>query len=199
MKHIVINIGRQFGSGGLAVAKELGKKLGIDVYDSELITKAAQDSGFSADLFREKDEKRRKFSLKSIFTGPLGKDYMSESELFNMQGETIRKIASQGSAIIVGRCADYILRDMDCTLNVFLTAPVEARVERICDRMGVSPDEARELIEEKDAGRQEYYNFYTFGAWGVASTYDLCLDSSILGIEGTADFIISFAGKAGLL
>ncbi|MGM9735622.1 MAG: AAA family ATPase [Candidatus Cryptobacteroides sp.] len=199
MKHIVINIGRQFGSGGLAVARELGKKLCVDVYDSELITKAAQDSGFSAELFKDKDEKRHRFSFKSVFTGPVGKDYMSDNELFRMQGETIRKIAGQGSAVIVGRCADYILRDLDYTLNVFLTAPVDARVERICDRMGVSAEDAREIIQQKDEGRLEYYNFYTFGAWGAASTYDLCIDTSILGIEGTADFIISFATKAGLL
>lgn len=198
MKKIIINIGRQFGSGGLAVAGEIGKKLGIPVFDSEIIAKTAKDSGFSAELFRNKDENRR-FSLKSIFTGPFGKDYISEDELFGMQSETIRKIAEQGSAIIVGRCADYILRDMDCTLNVFLTAPAAERAERVSKRTGTSLEEAATIIEKKDSAREEYYNFYTFGAWGVASTYDLCLDSSVLGIEGTADFIISFAEKAGLL
>lgn len=198
MKKIIINIGRQFGSGGLAVAGEIGKKLGIPVFDSEIIAKTAKDSGFSAELFRNKDENRR-FSLKSIFTGPFGKDYISEDELFGMQSETIRKIAEQGSAIIVGRCADYILRDMDCTLNVFLTAPAAERAERVSKRTGASLEEAATIIEKKDSAREEYYNFYTFGAWGVASTYDLCLDSSVLGIEGTADFIISFAEKAGLL
>lgn len=198
MKKIIINIGRQFGSGGLAVAGEIGKKLGIPVFDSEIIAKTAKDSGFSAELFRNKDENRR-FSLKSIFTGPFGKDYISEDELFGMQSETIRKIAEQGSAIIVGRCADYILRDMDCTLNVFLTAPAAERAERVSKRTGASLEEAATIIEKKDSAREEYYNFYTFGAWGVASTYDLCIDSSVLGIEGTADFIISFAEKAGLL
>lgn len=198
MKKIIINIGRQFGSGGLAVAGEIGKKLGIPVFDSEIIAKTAKDSGFSAELFRNKDENRR-FSLKSIFTGPFGKDYISEDELFGMQSETIRKIAEQGSAIIVGRCADYILRDMDCTLNVFLTAPAAERAERVSKRTGASLEEAATIIEKKDSAREEYYNFYTFGAWGVASTYDLCLDSSVLGIEGTADFIISFAEKAGLI
>jgi cytidylate kinase len=116
-----------------------------------------------------------------------------------MQSETIRKIAEQGSAIIVGRCSDYILRDMECTLDVFLTSPLEVRAARIAERSGLSLEEAEKLAEEKDRNRAEYYNYYTFTDWGVASTYDLCLDSSVLGIEGTADMIIEFARKAGKL
>ena len=199
MKHIIINIGRQFGSGGFAVAEELSRKLGIPAYDSELITKAAQDSGFSPEFFLQSVETRRSFSLKSIFTGPVGDDYISEGELFKMQSNTIRKIAEQGSAIIVGRCSDYILRDMDCTIDVFLTSPEEVRIERVSKREGISREKAVDLIEKKDRQRAEYYNYFTFGAWGVASTYDLCLDSSILGIEGTSEFIIDFAKKTGHL
>ena len=103
------------------------------------------------------------------------------------------------TAIIVGRCSDYILRDMDCVLDVFLTSPAEIRAQRVSDRSGIDYEKALDMLERKDKGRAEYYNYYTFGNWGVASTYDLCLDSSILGIEGTADFIIDFARKAGLL
>lgn len=201
-KKIIINIGRQFGGGGLGVASELGKKLGIPVYDSELLQKAAQDSGFSATLFEQSDEKRRIFSLSSIFASIYSapaENYMSDKGLFEIQCETIRKIAMQGSAIIVGRCSDYVLRDLDCTLNVFLTSPLNVRVERICERHGISTDKAESLILQKDKAREEFYNYFTFGNWGVASTYDLCLDSSILGIEGTADFIIDFAKKSGLL
>lgn len=201
-KKIIINIGRQFGGGGLGVASELGKKLGIPVYDSELLQKAAQDSGFSATLFEQSDEKRRIFSLSSIFTSIYSapaENYMSDKGLFEMQCETIRKIAQQGSAIIVGRCADYVLRDLDCTLNVFLTSPLNVRVERICERHDLSTEKAENLILQKDKAREEFYNYYTFSNWGVASTYDLCLDSSILGIEGTADFIIDFAKKSGRL
>jgi len=201
-KKIIITIGRQFGSGGKCVADALGQKLGIPVYDNELITKAAQDSGFSAELFVQSDEKRRFFSLSSIFAGNYSADtenYMSDKGLFKMQCHTIRKIAEQGSAIIVGRCSDYILRDMDCVLDVFLTSPAEVRAERVSERMGISMEKAVEMVEEKDKGRSEYYNYYTFGNWGVASTYDLCIDSSILGIDGTADFIIDFARKAGLI
>ncbi len=200
-KKIIINIGRQFGGGGLGVAYELGKKLGIPVYDKELIAKAAQDSGFSKGIFEESDEKKRLFSLSSIFASRFGdtENYMSDRGLFKMQSETIRKIAEQGSAIIVGRCSDYILRDMECTLDVFLTSPMEVRAARIAERSGLSLEEAEKLAEEKDRNRAEYYNYYTFTDWGVASTYDLCLDSSVLGIEGTADMIIEFARKAGKL
>ena len=200
-KKIIINIGRQFGGGGLGVAYELGKKLGIPVYDKELIAKAAQDSGFSKGIFEESDEKKRLFSLSSIFASRFGdtENYMSDRGLFKMQSETIRKIAEQGSAIIVGRCSDYILRDMECTLDVFLTSPLEVRAARIAERSGLYLEEAEKLAEEKDRNRAEYYNYYTFTDWGVASTYDLCLDSSVLGIEGTADMIIEFARKAGKL
>ena len=201
-KKIIITIGRQFGSGGKAVANELGRRLGIPVYDRELITKAAQESGFSEDFFARSDEKKRFFSLSSIFSGHLmetSDNYMSDKNLFSIQCETIRKVAAQGSAIIVGRCSDYVLRELDCTLNVFLTSPLSERITRICERHNLAEEKAESLILQKDKAREEYYNYYTFGNWGVASTYDLCIDSSILGIEGTADFIIDFARKSGLL
>lgn len=201
-KKIIINIGRQFGGGGLAVASELGRKLCIPVYDRELIQKAAQDSGFSAELFEQSDEKRRIFSLTAVFSSiysPPAENYVSDKGLFKIQCSTIRKIAEKGSAIIVGRCSDYVLRDMDCILNVFLTSPLPERVKRICERHGICEEEAESLILRKDKAREEYYNYYTFGNWGVASTYDLCIDSSKLGIEGTADFIIDFAKRSGLL
>lgn len=201
MKKIIITIGRQFGSGGKCVADALGKKLGIPVYDHELISKAAQDSGFSEEVFVVRDEKKRVFSLSSIFAANYSdaENYMSDKGLFKMQCETIRTIAEQGPAIIVGRCSDYILRDMDNVLDVFLTCPAEERAKRVSERAGISMEKALDLIEKKDKDRAEYYNYYTFGNWGVASTYDLCLNSSILGIEGTADFIIDFARKAGKL
>ena len=135
-KKIIINIGRQFGGGGVAVALELGRKLGIPVYDKELIKKAAQDSGFSAEFFEESDEKKRFLSLSAIFSNRFSEteNYMSDRGIFKMQSQTIMKIAEQGSAIIVGRCSDYILRDMECTLDVFLTSPLEVRAARIAER-----------------------------------------------------------------
>lgn len=191
MKQIIITIGRQFGSGGLLVAKELGARLGIPVYDNELITKAAQDSGFDVELFKMNDEKKSIFSFSALFTSS-SENYMSDSGLFKLQCETIRKIAENGPAIIVGRCADYVLRDYDNVISVFLTSPIEARVQRVMNRDELSYDAAISKIEKKDKIREEYYNYFTFGNWGVASTYDLCLDSSLLGINGTAELIIDF-------
>ncbi len=200
-KKIIISIGRQFGGGGLAVAHELGQKLGIPVYDKEIINKAAQDSGFSAEVFMERDERKSLFSFSAIFANRFSEteNYMSDRGIFKMQSETIMKIAEQGSAVIVGRCSDYILRDRTDVLSVFLTSPAEVRVQRIAERCGISIEEAERLIEEKDSKREEYYNYYTFGDWGKASTYDLCIDSSILGIEGTADMIIEFARRKELI
>ena len=199
---IIINLGRQFGSGGKQVALALGRKLGIKVYDNELITKAAESSGFSPDVFKKKDEKRNLFPVSSFFaTQTFGspKNYLNGENLFQIQSTVIREIAEKESAVIVGRCADYILRDMDCTVDVFITAPEENRIQMIMDRLNLSRDKAEDLIEKTDRKRETYYNYYTFGNWGVASNYDLCIDSSILGIEGTADYIIDFAVRAGIL
>ncbi len=201
-KDIIITIGRQFGCGGKRIAEALGSKLGIPVYDHELIIKAAQESGFSAEFFERSDEKKRFFSLTSIFAGSYNSDsenYMSDKGLFQIQCETIRSIADHGSAIIVGRCSDYVLRDHSNTLNVFLTSPLEDRVRRVSETEGVDLEKAEEIVVKQDRNRAEYYNYYTFGNWGVASNYDICIDSSIAGIEGTADLIIEFAKISGLL
>lgn len=191
-KHIIINIGRQFGSGGKSVASSLGEKLGIQVYDNELIIKAAAESGFSPDLFRRSDEKKRIVELGFQTAG------LNDREIFKIQSKVIRDIAQSASAIFVGRASDYVLRDMNC-LDVFITAPDGNRIARIRERAGVSGEEAARLMTKMDKGRESYYNFFTFSHWGVASNYDLCVDSSILGIDGTADFIIDFARRAGKL
>ena len=201
-KDIIITIGRQFGSGGKCVAEVLGRKLGIPVYDQELIMKAAQESGFSAEFIAQRAEKRRIFSLSSIFATAYSSEtenYMSDKGLFRIQCETIRNIAGQGAAGIVGRCSDYVLRDMEIKLDVFLTSPLEKRAARVAERQGIDYAKAMETVEREDRNREEYYIYYTFGNWGVASNYDLCIDSDKLGDEGTADMIIEFARKAGLL
>lgn len=198
--HTLINVGRSFGSGGGFVAKAIGKKLGIDVYDNELISRTAEQSGYSKDLFARSEEKKSLFDVSGFFASGrlsyLDSGYTGDTMLFNIQSEVIRQIAARGPAIIIGRCSDYILRDMDC-LDVFISAPEEYRIRRLSEREGLSPDDAEMLMKRKDRTRETYYNYYTFGAWGKASNYDLCVDSSILGIEGTADFIIDFGRRCG--
>lgn len=202
MNHTIINLGRSFGSGGGFVAKAIGEKLGIKVYDNELISRVAEETGYSRDLFARGEEKKSLFSLSGFFasgrTSYVDSGFTGDAMLFNIQSEVIRNIATASPAIIIGRCADYILRDMEC-LDVFVCAPMEFRVKRLMDNDGLSEDEAESLIKKKDRTRETYYNYYTFGAWGQASNYDLCVDSSILGIEGTADYIIDFGRRAGLI
>ena len=199
---LIINVGRQFGSGGKLVALALGRKLGIPVYDQELIAKAAEQSGFSKELFANSDEKRNLLALSSFIVdvGRFGSadNYMSDNQLFVIQSNVIRSLADKGPAIFIGRCSDYILRDRKC-LDVFVTATDEVRIKRVAERMNITPEQADSLMRKKDRTRETYYNYYTFGNWGVASNYDLCVDSSVLGIEGTADMIIDFCRRAGLL
>ena len=199
--HNIINIGRQYGSGGKEVAEKIGLALGIEVYDSELISKAAEESGFSKELFKRSDEKRSFFNLFSFFGAERfgsSQNYVGDNELCRIQSEVIRGIAEKGPAIFVGRCSNYILRDKKC-LDVFISAPEAARIKRIMERTGLAEDEAREMMEKKNRSRESYYNFFSFGNWGAASDYDLCVDSSILGIQGTADLIIDFGKRSGLI
>ena len=199
MKKIIINIGRQFGCGAKDVADAIGRRTGIPVYDSELLKKAAQDFGFSESLFSGSDEKKRCFSLSSIFNSNIfGCSSMNDdASLFAMQAEAIKNIARNGSAINIGRAANYILRDCDCCLNVFLTSPSEERAKRVAERENMDREKALEHIERMEKEREAYYNTFTFGNWGMASTYDLCVDTSLLGVEGTADLILEFAKKTG--
>ena len=201
MKHTIINIGRQVGSGGKSVALEIGRILDIPVYDGELLSKAAQESGIAPEFFRHSDEKRRLWGIGNIFGANRygsASSSLNDGELFKIQSSVIRGIAEKGDAIFIGRASDYVLRDLEC-LDVFICAPVEQRRVTVAQREGITEQEAEALIEKRDKGRAEYYNFFTFGHWGKASGYDLCVDSSLLGIEGTARFIIDFGRKAGLV
>ncbi len=202
MNNTIITLGRQFGSGGGSIAKAVGRRLGIKVYDNALISEAAQEIGYSKDLFAHSGEKKSIFSMSSFFAsgryGTMSDGYAVDSSLFNLQSDVIRSIAENGDAIIIGRCADYILRDLNI-LSVFITAPLDFRVQRITDREQLSEKDAESLILKKDRIRETYYNFFTLGTWGKADNYDLCIDSSILGIEGTAEWIIEFAKKAGIV
>ena len=198
----IITIGRSFGSGGGYIGQAIGKKLGIPVYDNELISKVAEESGYSKSLFADGEEKRSLFSMSSFFSsgrmGYIDSGYVNDNVMFKIQSEVIRSIAQKGDAVIIGRCADYILRDMKC-LTVFICAPEEYRIQRLMREEGLSEDEAEKLMRRKDRTRETYYNYYTFGAWGQAANYNLCVDSSVLGIDGTDEYIIDFARRAGLI
>lgn len=202
-KHIIFNIGRQFGSGGKGVAAEISRRLDIKVYDSELLMEAAAQSGISPELFRKQDEKRSLFTIANIFGanryGAAVGSGLTDAELFKVQSDTIRNIAAEQSAIFVGRASDYVLRDLDCCLDVFISAPVEDRARRVSERECISMEDAEALVRRNDRNRKEYYDYFTFGDWGTASNYDLCIDSSVLGIEGTAEAVIDFARRKGLL
>lgn len=189
---VIINIGRQFGSGGRIIAGNIGQQLGIEVYDNELLLKAAEQSGVCPEFFKYNDERKR------FFTFGFSQNAINDEGLFKIQSDAIRSIAEKGSAIFVGRAADYVLRDLKC-LDVFVCAPLECRKKLVAERSGLSMEEAEKLILKKDKSREYWYNFFTFGNWGVASNYDLCLDSSLLGLDGTSDFIIEFARREGLL
>ena len=201
-KKVLINIGRQFGAGGKGVAELLGSRLGIPVYDNELLQKAAAESGFSPAFFRKNDERRRVWRFGSLFSLNRASSYapsgIDETELFKYQSQAIRDIAQQGSAIFLGRASDYVLRDMEC-LDVFICAPLEARVARVVERTGMSREEAEKYILKKEKARRDYYNFFTLGEWGVASNYDICLDSSVLGLDGCADLVIDFGRRCGMI
>ena len=198
-KHIIITVGRQFGSGGKPVGDALSEKLGIPIFDKELITEAAKDSGYSPELFVRSDEKKRLFFLANLFGGNnYSRNMIGDEELFRIQSETIRKIAAQGSAIFVGRASDYVLRDMK-PLNVFITASFESCIKFVCERDGVTPDEAAAIIDKRDRDRAQYYNFFTQKHWGIASNYDLCINRSALGTQKTADLIIEFGKMIGMI
>lgn len=197
----LINIGRSFGSGGGYVGQAIGQKLGIPFYDNALISKVAEESGYSKSLFAG-EEKRSLFSVSSFFASNrlnyMDSGYVNDDVMFNIQSEVIRSIADKGDAVIIGRCADYILRERKC-LNVFVCAPEEYRIRRLMKEENLTEDEAEKLMRKKDRTRETYYNYYTFGAWGQAANYHLCVDSSVLGIDGTAEYIIDFGRRAGLI
>ena len=199
---IIINVGRQIGSGGGEIARILADKFGCRLLDKELLNLAAKESGFSEKFFEQNDEQRG--FLKSLFHmhAPLAGDRnmyhnnFSEENLFLFQSEAIKKAASEGSCVFVGRAADYILRDEPNAISIFITADIESRIENVSKRMGIDKNAARKFIEDKEDERSKYYNYYTGKKWGHASSYDLCVDSSILGIEQTAELIANFIKAA---
>lgn len=203
-KHFAINIGRQIGSGGRAVAKIVSEKLNINVYDRKLLKTASDQTGFSEEHFEKADEESSRNPLRSLIfanlgNGSMAKNYMSNESLFAMQSDAIRQIHEQEDCIFIGRCADYTLRDSDMTLNVFLAATPNDRIRRICNIENCSEDKARSIMNDADKKRSSYYNYYTDKKWGDSSSYDICLNTSTFGYEKCADIIIELAkNKFGL-
>ena len=188
---MVITVGRQYGSGGREIGTMLAEKLGIAYYDDMLLKEAAKESGLCEDLFRSFDERPKSF-LYSIAMDPYSFSMNSvtargniEQQVYLATYETIKKLADKGPCVLIGRCADYALKDRDDVINIFITAPLEGRIERVARRNDISLDEAKDRIKKTDKSRASYYNYYSSKDWGEAKSYDLCIDSSLLGIEGT--------------
>ena len=201
MEKVIICIGRQLGSGGRNVAEMLAKEFGCRLYDKELMNLAAAESGFSERFFEQNDE--QKGFLKSLFhlhaphvsDNNFYRSNFSQEGLFQFQSDAIRKAAEEGACVFVGRCADYVLRDMPGVVKVFITASDEDRLARIMERDKCDLEAARKVMANKESSRATYYNYYTGKKWGSAENYDLCINSSLLGLEGTAQLIAEYVRK----
>lgn len=198
-KKIIITIGRQFGSGGRIVGKKLAEQLGIGYFDKELINLASKESGICGEFFEKADEKTSGGLLKALAMGFSmnnaifqSNDYLSNESLFQIQSEVIRKVANEQSCILVGRCADYILRDHPDCISTFISASMDDRIKRAMEYNNLPEKEAEEYLHKADKSRASYYNYYTDKIWGAAESYDLCINSSLYGIDKTTDFIRSF-------
>ena len=193
----IITIGRQLGSGGREIGKKLSEKLGIPFYDKELLEMASKESGICQEVMETYDEKQGKrsfFSMMGSFQGRIdpGNMYLEmplNHRIFLAQFDAIRKVADQGPCVIVGRCADYVLRDHENVLNIFIKASMEERVKRIEKLYGLDPMKAEESIRKADKQRATYYNYYATGTWGDVANYHLCLDTGVLGVDGAVELI----------
>ena len=192
MEKRIITISREFGSGGRTIGKLVAEHLGIRCYDAELIQKLAAESGFDENYVKEAGEYAHGGFLASAFTdrsfGPTNEDL-----LWKLQYRIIRELAEKEPCVIVGRCADYILREREDCLNVFIHASMAARADRIVRLYGSSEKSPEKRLEEKDKRRRVYYKHYTDGDWGMSQNYHLSLDSGIIGIQRCVDIISELA------
>ena len=202
MNKIIICIGRQLGSGGHDIGRMLALDFQAKYYDREILNLAAKESGFSERFFAQNDE--RKGFLRSLFniqTPHLGGDgsmYRSnntQDSLFQFQSDAMKKAAAIESCVFVGRCADYILRDQPNLVTLFITAPLEFRVRQVMVKEGIDETQALKKIQQGEEQRATYYNYYTGKKWGHATGYDLCIDSSILGLSATEKLIADYIRK----
>ena len=198
---IVITIGRQMGSGGHELGRRLAARLGIDFYDKELLMQAACDAGLCPDFFRDSDEKRPSFAggFFACFPGASPMAYYDAggfgggNALYKAQCDFVRRVAAQGSCVIVGRSADYILRDHPRVANIFVSASPEDCVARVCARQpGLSAEQARGIIEKTNKARAAFYNFYSDKQWGEAASYDLAANTSSMPVDDLVEVVIAY-------
>jgi len=199
--NLIISIGRQFGSGGRLVGKALAEALGFDYYDNELLSLAAKEYGMDPEFFKMADEKSDKSlflqRFEEYFSGGFwANNGLTNDRLFQMQSDTIRRLAEEKSFVIVGRCSDYVLRDNPNCVSIFLHSTDKDRVARIRERMPESESSSDEKIIQMmrlaDKHRANYYNFYSNKTWGQSSTYTLSIDVSALGVQQTVEYILHF-------
>ena len=202
MRQFVITIGRQLGCGGKEIAERLARELGVKVYDKALLQAAACESGIDASLFEQADESESSSIFGGFFSihGSMseyfsGSSCIDNDSLFEIQSEAIRNIAQNESSIIVGRCAEYVLRDHSAMFSVFITADHNDRVERIMRAEVLEREAAVEFIEKNDKKRRSYHDYYATTRWGEASSYDLCINLSRLGVDGTVEFLKQYIEK----
>lgn len=187
----IITISREYGSGGKEIGKVLADELGLPYYDSNIITMAAEKSGTPEDVFIENEEKGASRSLLyslSALKDTISGNFPLSDRLFMAQSQVIREVAEKGACVIVGRCADYVLRDRDNVINIFIHAPFAERVKRACCEYGVDADKAAAEVVRVDKRRAAYNDYYSFLKWGQGNHYDLCINSAI-GVENTVSLI----------
>lgn len=201
MEKIVITIARQYGSGGRTVGEMLANDLGIHFYDKELMKLASDDSGINETLFVKADENVKTSSsilrpLKSAYNGellsPESDDFVSDDNLFNYQAKVIKQLAEEKSCVIMGRCADYILKDYDNVLSIFVHASKDFCMEQAAKKLSMSTKEIEKYIAKTDKRRADYYKYHTGREWTDARNYDLCLDSSKLGFDRCVEEIKAY-------
>lgn len=194
----IITIGRQFGSAGREIGQKVAAHFGIPCYDKELLSRAAKESGYCEEMIETHDERPTNSFLYNLVMDTYSFGYNASSfmdmpishKIFLAQFDTIKKMASEGPCVMVGRCADYALSDYDNCINLFIYGNDDKKIKRIMEKYDLSESKARDMIIKKDKQRQSYYNYYSSKKWGRADSYDLCINSSLLGIDGTVKLII---------
>ena len=206
-KKVIITIGRQYGSGGAEVGKKLGAKLGLDVYDKEILKMTSNESGIRESYFHLADERAGKKLLYKIVqsmipenTSPsLGNDLVSSDNLFRFQSSVIRKLAQEQSCVIIGRCAEHVLAGEENLVRIFIRADMDARIERIRQKGYYEEQDIPKNIKRMDKERREYHRYFTGKDWEAIENYDLILDSSKIGTDGCVECIINYLNVRGLL